>query len=269
MSGSLSPRSWDTNFFGFSVAEIEGRELDDDSLAAHLLAARRDGIELVYWRANLGREPVPDLLTRFAGQLVDRRVVYRLPLEEADLGGVSTSGYAVREQQPGPATPELIELAIAAGAFSRFKADRRFPEALFEALYRTWMERSAAREIADVVLVAANQAGSILGMSTISVDGETATIGLISVRQEARGRGIGRALVASCHRWMADRGVYESRVATQQLNEHACRLYERSGYRIADRSLVYHFWPAYKEDGLPSPSPQTLTACECHPPAKR
>ena len=243
MSASLTPRYWDSMFFGFSVAEINGPEIDDDCLAELLLAAQREQVDLVYWRADPGRKVSQSLFDRFSGQLVDRRIKYRLSLCESDVGCARDPYQTVCECATTPATPDLVELAIAAGQFSRFKVDRRFPAERFEALYRTWIDRSARHEIAAAVLVAPTRDAGISGLATISVDGESGTIGLISVREEERGRGIGRALMAASHRWMADRGLRQSYVTTQECNKAACALYERCGYRISERSLIYHFWP--------------------------
>jgi dTDP-4-amino-4,6-dideoxy-D-galactose acyltransferase len=149
----------------------------------------------------------------------------------------------VAEHPVGPVTHELVELAIAAGRFSRFRVDRRFPSALFEALYRTWIERSALHEIADAVFVARSDRGCVHGMSTVSAHPPLGTVGLISVREDSRGLGLGRALLAATHRWMADRSIYEASVTTQTDNQPACTLYERCGYGVVDRSDFYHFWP--------------------------
>jgi dTDP-4-amino-4,6-dideoxy-D-galactose acyltransferase len=110
-------------------------------------------------------------------------------------------------------------------------------------LYRTWIERSTRHEIADAVFIARSADGRADGVSTISAHPPSGTIGLISVHEDSRGRGIGRALMAAAHRWMADHGICESSVTTQAGNRPACALYERCGYRVVDRSLVYHFWP--------------------------
>jgi dTDP-4-amino-4,6-dideoxy-D-galactose acyltransferase len=245
MSARLTPRLWDSEFFGFPVGEINGRELDEGPLADALVEAQHAGFALVYWQSDAGREVSTRLLERFRGQLVDRRRRYRLSVTGEGVSLASEGGsssHEVAEHAIGPASDELAQLAIAAGEFSRFRVDPRFPPVLFEALYRTWIERSTLHEIADAVLVARSDAG-VSGISTLSTHASCGTIGLISVREDRRGQGVGRALMAASHRWLADRGIREASVATQESNQRACGLYERCGYRVAERSLIYHFWP--------------------------
>jgi ribosomal protein S18 acetylase RimI-like enzyme len=243
MSARLNPRLWDSEFFGFPVAEIKGREIDEGLLTADLLESKRAGFELVYWQSEARCKVSESVLDRFVGQLVDRRLTYRLSLDAAVEDGAPPAGQAVTEYPAGAATSELVELATAAGEFSRFKVDPRFSPALFEALYRTWIERSTLHEIADAVLIAPSGAGGVRGIATLTAHPPSGTIGLISVHGDSRGQGVGRALMAASHRWMADHGIREASVTTQESNRRACALYERCGYQVADRSLIYHFWP--------------------------
>jgi dTDP-4-amino-4,6-dideoxy-D-galactose acyltransferase len=127
------------------------------------------------------------------------------------------------------------------------------PAGAFESLYRTWTARSATGELADTLLVAAppGREGEPLGLVTIAIDGPAGQIGLIAVRDEARGRGVGSMLVAAAHRRMLARAAWRATVVTQLDNAAACRLYERSGYRLADLRNFYHFWPGEPAGAAP------------------
>ena len=54
----------------------------------------------------------------------------------------------------------------------------------------------------------------------------------IRVAPAARGRGVGRALLAECERWSIQRGARWLEVETQNVNAAACRFYERSGFEL-------------------------------------
>jgi len=137
-------------------------------------------------------------------------------------------------------------LSLAAGVYSRFHCDPRFPRDKFEELYRIWIERSVRRELADVVLVARDATeptSGLLGMVTVSAAEAAGSIGLIAVAEMARGRGVGRRLIEAAHVWMRQCDAVEGRVVTQRANLPACRLYERAGYRLSTVEHYYHFWP--------------------------
>jgi dTDP-4-amino-4,6-dideoxy-D-galactose acyltransferase len=208
--------------------------------------ARRSGVALVYWQADPG-QPAPEaLLAEFAGRLVDRKATYRADLSAADRGPAPVEGGGVRvgEYPAGPASAGLRSLALAAGEYSRFRADPDIPRGKFASLYATWIERSARRELADVVLVAEDdRPGPPLGMVTVAAEGAAAEVGLIAVAGGERRRGVGRLLMQAAHRWMTGRGCSRSAVVTQLANAPACRLYERCGYRLQGVAHCFHFWP--------------------------
>ena len=56
----------------------------------------------------------------------------------------------------------------------------------------------------------------------------------IRVRPDARGRGVGAALIASAERWSATNGAQWLEVETQNVNVPACRFYERMGFVLRE-----------------------------------
>lgn len=238
----LDPQDWDTHHFRFPVARIEGDAVAADDLAALLTRARAAGVRLVYWNGPPEVVPPPELLDRFGGALVDRKVTLTRPLDGAP---PKREGSLIRLWPRGPAPDALVRLAVAAGERSRYRVDRHFPPALFESLYVRWAERSTRGEIADGVLVALDPAGQQpLGLITVAAKSGVGHIGLVAVDGAVRGAGLGSALLAAAHAFMAARGCGAASVVTQGDNGPALRLYDRAGYRPAARTDVYHFWPA-------------------------
>jgi dTDP-4-amino-4,6-dideoxy-D-galactose acyltransferase len=243
----LEHLDWDTAHFEIPVARIPSPSLSDDELDQALQQAQESGVELVYWATHSERKVPASLLHRHGGNLVDRKAVFRARL--ADLPAPQfipgRDDVVILETAPGPASEALLALAVEAGRFSRFHVDPNIPCGKFDALYRIWMERSMRRELADVVLVACRAADprKPLGMITLSMKRGESMTGLIAVHGAARGRGIGTRLIAAANQIRRQRGVIELSVVTQLANEPACRLYQRAGYRLAEVSHFYHFWP--------------------------
>ena len=239
--GAVVAREWDTGFFGFGVAEIVAPDADRSSLAFLLERCRASGVRLVYWSAREGRTEDGSLLAGFTGRLVDRKTTFaRVPVP-APADEPTDPGWTVEEEAAGPASEELRRLAVASGAFSRFRVDPGIPGGSFEQLYLTWIDRSARRENADAVLVARAPRG-ILGMLTIEKRPAEVRIGLLAVDPLARGKGVGRSLLSAAEGWTAAAGMKRIALVTQGTNEAACRLYERAGYRVEEVRYVHHFW---------------------------
>jgi ribosomal protein S18 acetylase RimI-like enzyme len=250
--------------------------LDDAELDACLREARAGRLALVYWRTHTGRCPTTALLRQYRGSLVDRRVTYAATLAGTSLtlGGTSLSGakgvvrlpvsgtgpvpfcesrtrrvrhtgvppIRIAEHPCGSASNAMKRLAIAAGDYSRFAVDPRFPAEAFQRLYETWIERSARREIAHVVLTALAGQDDVLGLVTIATAVEKCCIGLIAVDEAHRGAGVGRALMVAAQQWMQQHGGQVATVVTQADNVPACRLYEHCGYHVVQQDNTFHFW---------------------------
>jgi ribosomal protein S18 acetylase RimI-like enzyme len=253
----LTPLPWDSSHFGFPVAKIITPRLDDWALSQVLAEARRQEIRLVYWPAPSYRQVSTSLLMRFSGVLADRKAIFTAHLpapslpssawepdgerqcgSQAALGNQDVnSSWRIGEYPKTPPTRQLLDLAIAAGVYSRFACDPRIPKNKFVQLYERWMQGSTLGEMADQVLVACgtDPLSDCLGMISYSIVEAGARIGLIAVRDQARGKGIGSALIAAAHREMAKRGARMATVCTQCANVPACRLYD-------EVQNVYHFW---------------------------
>jgi dTDP-4-amino-4,6-dideoxy-D-galactose acyltransferase len=214
-----------------------------------LQRARGQGIQLVVWPAREGSDVSRATLEAFGGMLADQKATFSRPLTPS-LGGsdpVSTLRHPAVPYSAPTASPALCELAVAAGAYSRFHVDPHFSHDRFESMYRLWIERSVKGELADVVLVVRDSDGGgkdpLAGMITLAESGGVARIGLVAVAARFRGKGIGSALMHAAHRWMHDRRAREAQVVTQLANLPACRLYERAGYHLSRVQRYFHFWP--------------------------
>ncbi len=249
----VEPREWDSRTFGFAIGRLVRRpEAEPDPLClvweGALVAARLDGMRLVYGEAAPHIAPDPALLTGFGGALVAEAVLYAGDVAHLARGGKSANGLVTRNE---PCIEELApnvscegdlhRLSLAAGAHSRFSVDPRFPRDGFETLYRTWIERSVRHEIADKVFVWRNELG-IGGLVTAEIRSGTGRIGLLAVDASLRGRGVGGGLVRAAARWMAEEGATRCEVATQRGNTLACEFYERVGFGMASMRATYHFW---------------------------
>ncbi|MBJ6749697.1 GNAT family N-acetyltransferase [Geomonas anaerohicana] len=232
---------WDTGFFGFKVARILPERLQSAQLQTALAELEREGVTLAYWACDPDDLGSQQAALQSGGFLADRKVTYCIDAATMRDRGIPPSGSSVERYVDEVTTPELEELALQAGVYSRFRIDPRMPREKFEELYRIWIRNSVNGRIADQVLVA-RDAGKIVGMVTVGRKGDRADIGLVAVDASMRGKKLGGALVHSAQQWALHNGFEVAQVVTQGDNLAACRLYEKWGYKVDSIRNIYHFW---------------------------
>jgi dTDP-4-amino-4,6-dideoxy-D-galactose acyltransferase len=138
-------------------------------------------------------------------------------------------------------SPKLEELAIKSGIFSRFKRDHHLNK-YFPLLYKTWIHRSVNHEIADIVYGYFSDSQELLGVLTLKKDDNIAKIGLISVSEESRGLGIGKALLHQAEHWCFINRVEKLSVDTQELNKKANSFYRVYDFNLSNKLHIFHLW---------------------------
>jgi dTDP-4-amino-4,6-dideoxy-D-galactose acyltransferase len=249
--------NWDTARFGFPVARIDGA-VEPNALDDTIRRMRDRGVVLAYYTIDERRAPMLDSdAARFGARLVDTRVTFVSQLaprltEDGPADSISTKpanvtrshvgdGLVFRSGDEKDLGPRLIDLARESGRYSRFRVDPRIDVSVFHSIYDAWLMRSLRREIADEVLVATHHEQDV-GFVTVSRSGSCGTIGLLSVGESMRGRGLGRLLTRRAFEWSASTGCAKGRVVTQLANSAACAMYQAAGCVAEKSERVYHVW---------------------------
>jgi ribosomal protein S18 acetylase RimI-like enzyme len=241
MSGfAISGRrlEWDTDFFGVPIGQGEAASATE--VEAIDLWAARENISCLYLLVPGGTPEAAQAAEGRGFEFVGNRMTLRRDLG-ADLAAPGVTGSdAARPVRPAD-VPALERIAATVHGDTRFYVDRHFPRASCDRLYQTWI-RQSCQGWADHVLTAGMD-GQPQGYITLHLraPGEGA-IGLAGVANEARRRGIGRALVDSALRWFRDRGTVRVSVATQTQNLPAVALYQHMGFVVSDLDTWFHKW---------------------------
>jgi dTDP-4-amino-4,6-dideoxy-D-galactose acyltransferase len=130
-------------------------------------------------------------------------------------------------------------LALLSGQQSRFRTDHRLPKGSFERLYQQWLVNSLQDQKSSVLISGKEHAPD--GLITVAWGQSQAVIGLLAVRQAVQGAGIGSRLLNAVDGEAVRHGARELAVKTQGINQRACSLYLRNGYRETERYELYHF----------------------------
>lgn len=227
---------WDTEFFGFKVAELIGDALNINELNESLALLSKEEVKLVY--GSFINEVSSELFyfPGYEAKLVDKKVTY---LKDVNKDAVYDPGiFKFNFKKP---SDELLNLAVDSGVYSRFNFDKRIPKIKFQDLYKLWMINSVNGSLAKSVLVY-KEKNKILGMITLTEKGNRADIGLIAVNNKFRGMGIGKKLIDAGERWAQDNAYKKIQVVTQGFNLPACILYDKMNFKVESIEYFYHFW---------------------------
>lgn len=233
---------WDTAFFGFPIARLRTKTLDQSSGAELCTLLSGGEVQCVYCLFEGADVVGPLAAEQLGARFVDVRVTYKLDLaRRAPWRGLLLTRKATRED----ATP-LEAIAGRSHRDSRFYADPKFDERDVDRLFRTWVRRSIDGEIADGVVTFDHEGVpsgyvSYSGPARLGVAG-LGEIGLVGVGESARGRGAAKELVEAGLVELARLGAQTVRVVTQGRNAGAQRLYQRAGFLTSEVGVWFHLW---------------------------
>jgi ribosomal protein S18 acetylase RimI-like enzyme len=88
------------------------------------------------------------------------------------------------------------------------------------------------------VLVAEDEAGRISGSVMVGHDGHRGWLYYVASANNARGRGVGRKIVAAAEQWLRERGVVKAQLMVRETNTGVVSFYEHVGYEVAPRVVM-------------------------------
>ena len=241
----LRPLAWDTRHFGVEVADVArvyAAGVPDDDVLAHLLGhAASAGIALLSARCRADQPAVAQALETRGFRWVDTSVELG---REVDRGpALPASDGRVREARPDDAPA----LRVIAREFrrNRFHFDARIPADQADGVYEQWVT-SAAEGRGERMLVA-EEDGRAVGLcgyrAPPSGDAlHAATLTLIVVAEEARGRGLFDALLGRTLALSREDGARRLVSSTQVHNGRSLRAFARAGLLPYSARHVFHRW---------------------------
>ncbi len=128
----------------------------------------------------------------------------------------------------------VLEIAERDYAASRFHLDPQVPDARASALKRAWLDNFFRGARGDRLLVHGEPPD---GFHLVLEGAEARTVDLIAVAADARGRGVGSALLGAL---FAAEPLRDVIVGTQASNTGSLRLYERLGFSVQSTRYVLH-----------------------------
>ena len=221
---------WDSDFFGLKIGKCSlTTQSEMDELFSQRESIRTD-YDLVYLFSENNLQGETE-----GCHLVDQKVIYTT---EPSAGPSNTH---MMEYPTNNVSTALLSLALASGAYSRFRLDSNLPKGSYERLYQRWIELSVTHEIATEVFCYMID-GEPKGMVTLKRGTTDATIGLVAIDSQYRGQGIGVSMLQYVKNYCWEQNIKKLTVATQKQNLPACHMYEKAGFIVQSCTNIWHWW---------------------------
>jgi ribosomal protein S18 acetylase RimI-like enzyme len=232
---------WDSLFWGFAVGRVCATSVDGATLSGIASWQHERRVQCLYFLAKAEDVDAAGHVEGSGFRIVDVRLSFARGVngEGAARAGLMMEG--VREARDADIAA-LRAIARESHNDSRFYHDPGFPRDRCDELYATWIENSC-RGYADLVLVV-DRGECLHGYISCHVRPEDSevSVGLLGVRREARGMGVGTTLVRAAIEYAASTGASRISVVTQARNRAAQRLYQREGFSLIDVGIWFHRW---------------------------
>ena len=223
---------WDSDFWDLRIGKTNIASEDDGEMLASQVHLMRESFDLIYVFAQHG--------LFFSGndaKCVDEKIVYSF----SDLPGLEAHANVIVWNRTRGVTEDLLHLALLSGHYSRFKQDNRFPVGGYERLYSRWIDQSVNQVMATEVFCYLVD-NIPRGLVTLERKDGTGNIGLVAVHEDFQHRGIGAAMMQYVISYSNKKRIDELIVTTQLKNRPACKLYEKSGFKVKSVTDVWHWW---------------------------
>jgi len=228
---------WDSEFFDLRIGRVISPVLTPADTAAAERWARHNRVVVLYALVDINDHASRASVEASGFRAVDTRLTLR-----------RTVGPPVAAVEDVPIRQAAASDAHALGALARqshrntrFYADGGFDRDRCDELYAVWLVQALSED--DAIVFAAVDDGVVTGYFSLhQLSSPECRVGLVAVAPEARGRGVGRALMAAAVRSAAQHGAKEMSVVTQGDSTVAVHYYESAGFRPVRAEVWYHRW---------------------------
>lgn len=270
--GVVAPLPWDADVFGFPVADF--RPGDPGEIGVHAQAfsqrltrwAEQRQIEIVGCRHSSSDEVLSALLDQCRFRFVEVSLRAELsPLRTNRLSATHVTVRLAASEDRGA----LLSIAESAFHSGRYHGDPRFPRALANARYRSWLDNALSRPGPGTRVFALGELGHPMGFFHVEVEAGAADLRLSAVDPAANPGIAGFALYAGVLRAIASEGVQRVSARLTATNTAVVNLYAALGFRFGEPEIVRHWHSATAPHLLPlEPVRATLTQAHGQSPAR-
>ena len=233
---------WDTNYFGFPVAQIQSRTINQNHLDEALHFCKKHDVRLLQFKCDAHHRGSIILAEKGKFNFVDVRLTLLQTLSKSD--DYTNNKLPDLSFRKGEISDISALKAIVTDLYthSRYYFDTNFPRDDVDGFYQNWIEKSVHVQFDDLVCVLCENDFPIGCCSVSYKTDQMASIGLFGIDSSCGGKGFGKVLIEKVLFSLSKQEVKTVSVVTQGRNYIAQRLYQRAGFCNEKMEIYYHKW---------------------------
>jgi GNAT superfamily N-acetyltransferase len=236
----ISKLEWDSTFFGYNVALISCMHLTENIYKCVEKFIRDENIRLVEYLCNCHDAVSVRVAENKGFRFTDIRLTFsRILTGNETVELPADIRFAKADKSVIPA---LKQIAKGLYADSRYCFDDNFDLKKIDEFYQGWIEKGVLGQYDDEAWCLFNNDEPFAFCTVRFRKENTASIGLIGIKEDYRGKDFGRKLLLNLFHKLYSKSVQKVIVVTQGRNYAAQNLYQSVGFRTKITQLWYHKW---------------------------
>lgn len=227
MNIGIEKLDWDSQFFGFEVGRLNWDAGGALPIAKIQHIMRNYSLCYVFSDKEINTSTTPVYHSK--------RIAYKKTgLQKNKLQSNSIS-------QVFDSNPEVQNLAVEAGNYSRFKHDPKMPNDTVKKMYHIWLN-NCFKNSKDNQCWVYKIEGVSVGLICCAFMQDTCHVTLLAVHSEYRNLGIASELLNKVEQVAVDLNIKAMTISSQGANIEANQLYSKRGFQKVVEQYIYHLW---------------------------
>lgn len=241
LSSIVTKLDWDTNFFGFPVAQLTSNRIKEKDIVGIFEYCRKNKIRLLQFKCDAHHQPSIELAEEYGFHFADIRMTFARKLLKNSPQPAIKDDFTFRRGLHKD-VEILREVVADIYQHSRYYFDPNFPKERVQIFYQDWIEKAVLGTFDDFAWVICVSDRPV-GFCTIKLlDNQEASIGLVGIDKSYMGMSLGTVLMQQVLFNLKKEGISLVKVVTQGRNYAAQRLYQNNGFLIDLLEIYYHRW---------------------------
>lgn len=241
MNDLVKKLAWDSEFFGFNVAQIIGNRLTAASWQTISAFCAAERIALLQFKCDSHSRESIVTAEENGFHFADVRMTFEQRLDGTVELPLLPEGIRFASAQEKD-IPALCSIAGDIYQHSRYYFDRKFDRDKVQTFYRDWVRKAVTGEFDDTAYCLFDDETPFAFCTVRGAGDRLVYIGLVGMDPRYAGRRLARGLMQHTFAALQQRRYDLVEVVTQGRNYPAQRFYQKADFLIKHMEIYYHKW---------------------------